>query len=59
MVTLPMHLSSDSSQIHERTDQNACRFQLIICNIYIDQLEMRSKIFKTKGGVAEWFQYKF
>ena len=22
-------------------------------------LEMRSKIFKTKGGAAEWFQYKF
>ena len=22
-------------------------------------IEMRSKIFKAKGGVAKWFQYKF
>ena len=22
-------------------------------------IEMKSKIFKAKGGAAEWFQYKF
>ena len=22
-------------------------------------IEMRSKIFKAKGGAADWFQYKF